>query len=362
MGAFDGEPAWSALPWLCRASPRASLICIPICWRSTLHTATRVSAGGSSFFSGTRPWRAGISRMEWTFDPLEIKNSFLNVAKLGAIVRRYAPNFYGVSSSRLHGEVPTDRLYAEWWLDSDWVCSALGGKPVALPAVEQEIAVPHQIAHWRHSPWIRTVFLKSRPGIANILNRPSRASLPSLALRSMQRAMGVFQLGRWQEPEFSARPTTPSHNRYRQVFMKIESIVLRELSMSLVHPFATSFGETRERRVLLAEVRAEGLSGWGECTAGEHPYFSEESTDTAWVTILQELRPCSRQPKSRAAASVPGSFARCAATAWPRLRSRMPCGIWKRRCGGSLCTSYWAAPGRRLSAAFPSASSLRSKS
>ncbi len=73
--------------------------------------------------------------------------------------------------------------------------------------------------------------------------------------------------------------------------MKIESIVLRELRMSLVHPFATSFGETRERRVLLAEVRAEGLSGWGECTAGEHPYFSEESTDTAWITIRQELIP-----------------------------------------------------------------------
>ncbi len=83
----------------------------------------------------------GITRMEWTFDPLEIKNSFLNVGKLGAIVRRYAVNFYGVSSSRLHGQVPTDRLYAEWWLDSDWVCSALDGKPAAVGAVEQEIIV-----------------------------------------------------------------------------------------------------------------------------------------------------------------------------------------------------------------------------
>jgi O-succinylbenzoate synthase len=73
--------------------------------------------------------------------------------------------------------------------------------------------------------------------------------------------------------------------------MKIDSLVLRELSMSLIHPFATSFGETRERRVLLVEVRSEGLSGWGECTAGEHPYFNEESTDTAWITILQELVP-----------------------------------------------------------------------
>jgi o-succinylbenzoate synthase len=73
--------------------------------------------------------------------------------------------------------------------------------------------------------------------------------------------------------------------------MKIESIVLRELSMSLIHPFATSFGETRARRVLLVEVRSEGLSGWGECTVGEHPHFNEEATDTAWVTIQQELAP-----------------------------------------------------------------------
>ena len=73
--------------------------------------------------------------------------------------------------------------------------------------------------------------------------------------------------------------------------MKIESIFLRELSMSLVHPFTTSFGQTVERRVLLVEIRAEGLSGWGECTAGEHPYFSEETTDTAWSIILQELAP-----------------------------------------------------------------------
>src|ERR1700729_432413 len=94
----------------------------------------------------------GIKRMEWTFDPLEIKNSFLNIAKLGTIVRRYEPNFYGVSSSRLHGEVPTDRLLTEWWLDSNWVCCALSGKPASTPSLEQEISVPHPISEWRHSP------------------------------------------------------------------------------------------------------------------------------------------------------------------------------------------------------------------
>ena len=90
--------------------------------------------------------------------------------------------------------------------------------------------------------------------------------------------------------------------------MKIESIVLRELSMSLIDPFTTSFGETRDRRVLLVEVRADGLSGWGECTTGEHPHFSEESTDTAWVTILQELVPLLTATEEQSGGKCPGIF------------------------------------------------------
>ena len=73
--------------------------------------------------------------------------------------------------------------------------------------------------------------------------------------------------------------------------MRIDAIVLREIRMPLVEPFVTSFGKTTDRRVLLAEVRAEGLVGWGECVAGEHPYFSPESIDTAWVVLMQELGP-----------------------------------------------------------------------
>ena len=73
--------------------------------------------------------------------------------------------------------------------------------------------------------------------------------------------------------------------------MRIDGIVLREIRMPLVEPFVTSFGKTTDRRVLLAEIHAEGLVGWGECVAGEHPYFSEESIDTAWLVLLQELGP-----------------------------------------------------------------------
>lgn len=73
--------------------------------------------------------------------------------------------------------------------------------------------------------------------------------------------------------------------------MKIDGIVLRELHIPLVRPFETSFGVTRDRRVVLAEIRSEGLTGWGECTVGEHPYFSEEYTDGAWDVLLNELGP-----------------------------------------------------------------------
>jgi O-succinylbenzoate synthase len=73
--------------------------------------------------------------------------------------------------------------------------------------------------------------------------------------------------------------------------MRIDAIILRELHMTLVRPFETSFGVTRKRRILLAEIKSEGLTGWGECTAGERPFFSEESTDSAWAAITQELGP-----------------------------------------------------------------------
>jgi O-succinylbenzoate synthase len=73
--------------------------------------------------------------------------------------------------------------------------------------------------------------------------------------------------------------------------MRIDAIILRELHMPLVRPFETSFGVTRHRRIVLAEIQSEGLSGWGECTAGERPTFSSESTDTAWQVLIQELAP-----------------------------------------------------------------------
>jgi predicted GNAT superfamily acetyltransferase len=96
----------------------------------------------------------GIRLMEWTFDPLEIKNSFLNIHKLGAVARRYLENFYGVSSSRLQGGLPTDRLVAEWWLNSPRVNAILDRGRDNLPAeetVEERITVPAKIYAWKSS-------------------------------------------------------------------------------------------------------------------------------------------------------------------------------------------------------------------
>ena len=90
----------------------------------------------------------GFHLVEWTFDPLEIKNAFFNIEGLGAIVRRYEENEYGTTSSPLHGGLPTDRCVAEWWIASPRVTAVLAGeKPERR--VEERIVVPADIARLR---------------------------------------------------------------------------------------------------------------------------------------------------------------------------------------------------------------------
>src|SRR5256885_4734601 len=72
----------------------------------------------------------------------------------------------------------------------------------------------------------------------------------------------------------------------------ISSIELREIRLPLIHFFETSFGRTTERRIILARIiDSEGADGWGECTAGEDPFYSEEWTETAWATLENFLAP-----------------------------------------------------------------------
>ncbi len=73
--------------------------------------------------------------------------------------------------------------------------------------------------------------------------------------------------------------------------MKIEQIVLRRLKMPLVHFFETSFGRTYDRDIVVVEVVCEGLSGWGEITAGENPFYNEEWTESAWLIARDYVAP-----------------------------------------------------------------------
>jgi len=95
----------------------------------------------------------GIRLVEWTFDPLEVKNAYLNFNRLGAIARRYLPNCYGVTTSPLHGGMPTDRLIAEWWLDSPRVTNFVSGTaPTGQQkyAAREEILIPAEMPRLRH--------------------------------------------------------------------------------------------------------------------------------------------------------------------------------------------------------------------
>jgi predicted GNAT superfamily acetyltransferase len=69
--------------------------------------------------------RRNIRLIEWTFDPLETKNAHFNLNRLGTVSRRYIPDFYGITTSPLHRNMPTDRLLVEWHLDSPRVLSAI---------------------------------------------------------------------------------------------------------------------------------------------------------------------------------------------------------------------------------------------
>src|SRR5258708_2670776 len=73
--------------------------------------------------------------------------------------------------------------------------------------------------------------------------------------------------------------------------MRVEQVTLREIRMRLRAPFETSFGSIQDRRILLVEVRSEGLSGWAECTAMEGPFFNSETIDLAWIMLRDYLIP-----------------------------------------------------------------------
>jgi predicted GNAT superfamily acetyltransferase len=92
-----------------------------------------------------------IRLIEWTFDPLELRNAHFNLNRLGAICRRYLPNLYGVTTSPLHRGLATDRLVAEWYLDSPRVVAAVSGRELAPPPPCATIEIANSLGDWKAS-------------------------------------------------------------------------------------------------------------------------------------------------------------------------------------------------------------------
>ena len=143
--------------------------------------------------AGRRPG-ARHRLIEWTFDPLELKNAFFNIERLGAIVRRYVPNQYGLTASPLHGGLPTDRCYAEWWLDSPRVATILaGGKVDSSPQLR--IAYPADIARIRAEDSHRARAIQRENA-----ERFQRAFAEGLAVTGFERSdtEGAYLLEPWK--------------------------------------------------------------------------------------------------------------------------------------------------------------------
>jgi predicted GNAT superfamily acetyltransferase len=129
--------------------------------------------------------RSGVSLIEWTFDPLEIKNAYFNIEKLGAIVRRFTLNQYGTTTSGLHGGLPTDRCTAEWWLSSPRVEGILAGLPSQYAEPVARIPVPSDIEEIKRCDPDRAREIQSR--------------IAGLFLRYASKGLAVFGFERTDE-------------------------------------------------------------------------------------------------------------------------------------------------------------------
>jgi predicted GNAT superfamily acetyltransferase len=137
---------------------------------------------------------------------------------MGAVVRRYTPNFYGVSSSRLQGGLPTDRLHAEWWMQSERVKVILSGATAAKPdreqanlnTIEYTINVPYEIGKWKSSPEDQERALYVQKENRQRFEEAFARGLAVIDFKVDAEGNGIFGLGRWQEPE-SPQPRDWTH-------------------------------------------------------------------------------------------------------------------------------------------------------
>jgi predicted GNAT superfamily acetyltransferase len=140
---------------------------------------------------------AGIPLIEWTFDPLELKNAYFNLERLGAIVRRHVRNQYGISTSHLHGGIPTDRLTAEWWVGSERASRICAGEAFAKPPIAERILVPNNIGSFRTSEPARVRAVQE-----DIAERFENAFRKGLAVVGLERGdeSGAYLLAEMEDP------------------------------------------------------------------------------------------------------------------------------------------------------------------
>jgi predicted GNAT superfamily acetyltransferase len=139
----------------------------------------------------------GFELMEWTFDPLEIKNAHLNINKLGAIIRRYVPNQYGEISSTLQAGLPSDRLIAEWWIKSRRVEQLLDIGTFPVYEIRHTVSVPAEIAKWKQTGDTRARETQTR--LRQELGGLLAQGLAVLQYRVREDGAGEYGLGVWDE-------------------------------------------------------------------------------------------------------------------------------------------------------------------
>ena len=141
----------------------------------------------------------GYELMEWTFDPLEIKNAYFNLERLGAIARRYNVNQYGITNSPLQGFLPTDRLVAEWWMTSSRVEAVLSSGHHPPVEAGERVEVPGRIYEWKADPASRPRAAQIQARNRDLLQSAFARGLSCLGYERDAAGNGCFQLGRWDE-------------------------------------------------------------------------------------------------------------------------------------------------------------------
>ena len=243
--------------------------------------------------------KRGIELIEWTFDPLDLKNAHFNLVRLGAVAR-------AIYSELLwrHGKSVARAACRQtgWWRNggsaSERVKSILADDAKPMNDSAQRVAIPANFAE------------------SGTRDREAATRLQALARDQFQEwfAKGYVATGvesRVGATDYLLEPATtidglrlPALEGQLKDGMRLRKITLREIHLRLLSPFQTSFGTSDLRRILLLEAEVDGVIGWGESTAGENPFYSYETVETAWLILRDYLWPMLKGKEIGAASEV----------------------------------------------------------